>query len=155
MALVSAGEQGGTRVSDPTHPHPHPADVGERGGQLSAGQKQRIAIARALVRRPTVLILDEATSALDGDSDAMVSTEQWVGGGSGPAVHADGQLCVLQLQQWVRNGGDRTVLLITHQPRMLEKADRVVVLEHGTVAEMGTPAELRTRGGPYSRLLQH
>lgn len=47
------------------------------------------------------------------------------------------------------------MLLITHQPRMLEKADRIVVLEHGTVAEMGTPAELRTRGGPYSRLLQH
>ncbi|XP_021269137.1 antigen peptide transporter 2 [Numida meleagris] len=104
-------------------------DVGERGGQLSAGQKQRIAIARALVRRPTVLILDEATSALDGDGDAV-------------------------LQQWVRNGGDRTVLLITHQPRMLEKADRVVVLEQGTVAETGTPGELRTRGGPYSRLLQ-
>ena len=118
LGFISALEQGfGT-------------DVGERGGQLSAGQKQRIAIARALVRRPTILILDEATSALDGDSDAM-------------------------LQQWVRNGGDRTVLLITHQPRMLEKADRVVVLEHGTVAEMGTPAELRTRGGPYSRLLQH
>lgn len=118
LGFISALEQGfGT-------------DVGERGGQLSAGQKQRIAIARALVRRPTVLILDEATSALDGDSDAM-------------------------LQQWVRNGGDRTVLLITHQPRMLEKADRIVVLEHGTVAEMGTPAELRTRGGPYSRLLQH
>nr|WBF70100.1 transporter associated with antigen processing 2 [Gallus gallus]WBF70156.1 transporter associated with antigen processing 2 [Gallus gallus]BAG69357.1 transporter associated with antigen processing 2 [Gallus gallus] len=118
LGFISALEQGfGT-------------DVGERGGQLSAGQKQRIAIARALVRRPTVLILDEATSALDGDSDAM-------------------------LQQWVRNGGDRTVLLITHQPRMLEKADRVVVLEHGMVAEMGTPAELRTHGGPYSRLLQH
>lgn len=118
LGFISALEQGfGT-------------DVGERGGQLSAGQKQRIAIARALVRHPTVLILDEATSALDGDSDAM-------------------------LQQWVRNGGDRTVLLITHQPRMLEKADRIVVLEHGTVAEMGTPAELRTHGGPYSRLLQH
>lgn len=69
-------------------------------------------------------------------------------------MRADGQPCVLQLQQWVRNGGDQTVLLITHQPRMLEKADRVVVLEHGTVAEMGTPNELRTRGGPYSRLLQ-
>ncbi|OXB53042.1 hypothetical protein ASZ78_005756 [Callipepla squamata] len=104
-------------------------DVGERGGQLSAGQKQRIAIARALVRRPTVLILDEATSALDGDGDVM-------------------------LQQCMRNGGDRTVLLITHQPWMLEKADRVVVLENGTVAEMGTPTELGTRGGPYSRLLR-
>ncbi|XP_032061066.1 antigen peptide transporter 2 [Aythya fuligula] len=104
-------------------------DVGERGDQLSAGQKQRVAIARALVRCPTVLILDEATSALDGDGDVA-------------------------LQQWVQSGGDRTVLLITHHPRMLEKADRVVVLEHGTVAEMGTPAELAACGGPYSRLLQ-
>nr|QAU32519.1 TAP2 [Anas platyrhynchos] len=104
-------------------------DVGERGDQLSAGQKQRVAIARALVRCPTVLILDEATSALDGDGDVA-------------------------LQQWVQSGGDRTVLLITHHPRMLEKADRVVVLEHGTVAEMGTPAELVACGGPYSRLLQ-
>ncbi|NXI68973.1 TAP2 protein, partial [Anseranas semipalmata] len=104
-------------------------DVGERGEQLSAGQKQRIAIARALVRHPTVLILDEATSALDGDSDVA-------------------------LQQWVQNGADRTVLLITHKPRMLERADYVVVLERGTVAETGTPAELAARGGPYSRLLQ-
>ncbi|NXK49278.1 TAP2 protein, partial [Chauna torquata] len=104
-------------------------DVGERGEQLSAGQKQRVAIARALVRCPTVLILDEATSALDVDDD-------------------------MALQQWVQSGGNRTVLLITHHPRMLERADRVVVLEHGTVAETGTPAELRARGGPYSRLLQ-
>eukprot|EP00075_Anas_platyrhynchos_P036975 XP_027326228.1 antigen peptide transporter 2 isoform X1 [Anas platyrhynchos] len=104
-------------------------DVGERGDQLSAGQKQRVAIARALVRCPTVLILDEATSALDGDGDVA-------------------------LQQWVQSGGDRTVLLITHHPWMLEKADRIVVLEHGTVAEMGTPAELTACGGPYSRLLQ-
>lgn len=47
------------------------------------------------------------------------------------------------------------MLLISHQPQMLEKADHVVVLEHDTMAEMGTPTELRTRGGPYSRLLQH
>ncbi|PKU29070.1 antigen peptide transporter 2 [Limosa lapponica baueri] len=104
-------------------------DVGEKGGQLSAGEKQRIAIARALVRRPTVLILDEATSALDGEGEAA-------------------------LQQWVRSGGTRTVLLITHCPRMLEAADRVVVLERGAVVEMGTPAQLRSRHGPYSRLLQ-
>ncbi|XP_072703971.1 antigen peptide transporter 2 isoform X3 [Ciconia boyciana] len=104
-------------------------DVGEKGGQLSAGEKQRIAIARALVRRPTILILDEATSALDGEGEVA-------------------------LQQWVRSGGARTVLLITHCPRMLEAADRVVVLERGTVVEMGTPAELRSCRGPYSRLLQ-
>ncbi|XP_075346708.1 antigen peptide transporter 2 isoform X2 [Mycteria americana] len=104
-------------------------DVGEKGGQLSAGEKQRIAIARALVRRPTVLILDEATSALDGEGEVA-------------------------LQQWVRSSGARTVLLITHCPRMLEAADRVVVLERGTVVEMGTPAELRSCRGPYSRLLQ-
>nr|BAW18924.1 transporter associated with antigen processing 2 [Ciconia boyciana] len=104
-------------------------DVGEKGGQLSAGEKQRIAIARALVRRPTILILDEATSALDGEGEVA-------------------------LQLWVRSGGARTVLLITHCPRMLEAADRVVVLERGTVVEMGTPAELRSCRGPYSRLLQ-
>ncbi|XP_075594578.1 antigen peptide transporter 2 [Balearica regulorum gibbericeps] len=104
-------------------------DVGERGGQLSAGEKQRIAIARALVRRPTILILDEATSALDVEGKAV-------------------------LQQWVQGGEARTVLLITHCPRMLELADRVVVLERGTVVEMGTPAELRSRHGLYSRLLQ-
>ncbi|NXN28610.1 TAP2 protein, partial [Nycticryphes semicollaris] len=105
------------------------ADVGEKGGQLSAGEKQRIAIARALVRQPTVLILDEATSALDGEGEAA-------------------------LQQWVRSGGTRTVLHITHSPRMLEAADRIVVLERGAVVEMGTPAQLRSHHGPYSRLLQ-
>ncbi|NXT74840.1 TAP2 protein, partial [Zapornia atra] len=100
-------------------------DVGEKGGQLSAREKQRIAIARALVRRPTVLILDEATSALDGE-----------------------------VEQWVQSGGAQTVLLITHCPRMLEVADRVIVLERGAVVERGTPAELRRQNGPYSRLLQ-
>ncbi|XP_074990696.1 antigen peptide transporter 2 [Calonectris borealis] len=104
-------------------------DVGEKGGQLSAGEKQRIAIARALVRQPTVLILDEATSALDGEGEVA-------------------------LQQWVRSRGARTVLLITHCPRMLGAADRVVVLERGAVVEMGTPAELRSRRGPYRHLLQ-
>ncbi|XP_074786730.1 antigen peptide transporter 2 isoform X1 [Athene noctua] len=103
-------------------------DVGEKGGQLSVGEKQRIAIARALVRRPTVLILDEATGALEGQGEAV---------------------------QRVRSWGVRTVLLITHCPRTLEAADRVVVLERGTVVETGTPAELRGRRGPYSRLLQH
>ncbi|NXK15561.1 TAP2 protein, partial [Herpetotheres cachinnans] len=142
LAFISAMDQGfdtgecrGAGGWAPRHPSPAhpsafcPADVGEKGGQLSAGEKQRIAIARALVRRPTVLILDEATSALDGQGEVAP-------------------------QQWAQSGGARTVLLITHCPRMLEAADRVVVLEHGTVVETGTPAELRSHQGPYSRLLQ-
>ncbi|KAK1207980.1 TAP2 protein, partial [Pygoscelis papua] len=126
------GAGGGRTPRHPGPAHPpafRPADVGEKGGQLSAGEKQRIAIARALVRRPTVLILDEATSALDGEGEAA-------------------------LQQWVQSGWAQTVLLITHCPRMLKAADCVVVLERGTVVETGTPAELRSRRGPYSHLLQ-
>ncbi|XP_061875875.1 antigen peptide transporter 2-like [Colius striatus] len=103
--------------------------VGDGGGQLSAGQKQRIAIARALLRRPAVLILDEATSALDG--------EGW-----------------LLPQQWVRSGRTRTVLLISHCPRALRAAQRVLVLAGGELVEMGTPAELQSHHGPYSHLLQ-
>ncbi|CAM9109256.1 unnamed protein product [Bubo scandiacus] len=109
-------------------------DVGEKGGQLSVGEKQRIAIARALVRRPTVLILDEATSALEGEGEALGFR--------------------YLPQQRVRSWGVRTVLLITHCLRTLEAADRVVMLERGAVVETGTPAELRGRRGPYSRLLQ-
>lgn len=73
----------------------------------------------------------------------------------GPTAGADRCRHLPQLQQWVQTGGVQTVLLITHCPRVLEAADRVVVLERGAVVETGTPAELRSRHGPYSRLLQH
>nr|XP_032630899.1 antigen peptide transporter 2-like isoform X2 [Chelonoidis abingdonii] len=104
-------------------------EVGEKGGQLSAGQKQRIAIARALIRQPAVLILDEATSALDAESECAI-------------------------RQSVLSQGPRTVLVIAHRMQTVENADRIVVLEGGTVAEEGTHAELMGRKGPYYRLVQ-
>nr|XP_023969206.2 antigen peptide transporter 1 isoform X2 [Chrysemys picta bellii] len=104
-------------------------DVGEKGGQLSAGQKQRIAIARALIRQPAVLILDEATSALDVESECAI-------------------------RQSVLSRGRRTVLVIAHRMQTVENADRIVVLEGGAVAEEGTHTELMGRKGPYYRLVQ-
>ncbi|NXM41056.1 TAP2 protein, partial [Gymnorhina tibicen] len=100
-------------------------EVGEHGGQLAAGERRRVALARALLRRPAVLILDEALD--DGDEGAA--------------------------QRWVRTGLARTVVVVSHRPRVLDAADRLVVLERGVVVETGTPAELRERCGAYSRLL--
>ncbi|NWT61590.1 TAP2 protein, partial [Erythrocercus mccallii] len=100
-------------------------EVGERGGRLAAGERRCVALARALLRRPAVLILDEALD--DGDEGAA--------------------------QRWLRTGLARTVLVVSHRPRVLDAADRLVVLERGAVVETGTPAELRERRGAYSRLL--
>ncbi|XP_039944751.1 antigen peptide transporter 2-like isoform X2 [Hirundo rustica] len=100
-------------------------EVGERGGRLAAGERRRVALARALLRRPAVLILDESLD--DGDEGAA--------------------------QRWLRTGLARTVLVVSHRPRVLDVADRLVVLDHGAVVETGTPAELRERCGVYSRLL--
>ncbi|XP_059571274.1 antigen peptide transporter 2 [Alligator mississippiensis] len=104
-------------------------EVGEKGGQLSVGQKQRIAIARALIRQPRVLILDEATSALDVESEAAVRAA-------------------------LLSGGTHTVLVIAHHMASVEGADHIVVLEGGAVAEQGTHTELMARRGPYYSLVQ-
>uniref|UniRef100_A0ABM5FDC5 Antigen peptide transporter 2-like n=1 Tax=Pogona vitticeps TaxID=103695 RepID=A0ABM5FDC5_9SAUR len=105
------------------------ADVGEKGGQLSVGQKQRLAISRALIRNPKVLVLDEATSALDVESEAAI-------------------------QRSVLNRQARAVLVIAHRMQTVENAHKIVVLEGGEVVEEGSHPELMGRRGTYYRLVQ-
>jgi subfamily B ATP-binding cassette protein MsbA len=102
--------------------------VGERGVKLSGGQRQRIAIARAILKDAPVLILDEATSALDSESERHV------------------QAALETLMQ------GRTTLVIAHRLSTIEKADRIVVLQKGEIAEIGSHAELLARNGIYAQL---
>lgn len=105
--------------------------LGERGTGISGGQKQRLAIARALYREPEILILDEATSALDTISERYVQRT---------------------LQQ-LRNAG-KTIVLIAHRLSTVMHADRIVVLESGKLIEEGTHEQLLHLGGTYSTLWQ-
>ena len=102
--------------------------LGERGLRLSGGQRQRIAIARAMLKNPPLLLLDEATSALDAESERMVQAA---------------------LESAMR---DRTTLVIAHRLATVQKADLIVVLDHGQLIEQGTHAELVARGGVYAGL---
>ncbi|WP_136683215.1 ABC transporter ATP-binding protein [Falsirhodobacter xinxiangensis] len=102
--------------------------VGERGVMLSGGQKQRVAIARAFLKNPPILILDEATSALDTETEREIQA----------ALDA---LAV-----------GRTTLIIAHRLATIRHADRIVVMEEGRVAEIGTHSQLEASGGRYSRL---
>lgn len=102
--------------------------VGERGMKLSGGERQRLSIARAILKNPPILILDEATSALDAESEQLVQT----------AIE--------------RLMAHRTVIMIAHRLATVRKADRIVVLNQGSIIEQGTHDQLVSQEGAYSRL---
>lgn len=111
--ILRASQLSGTHDFMRTHPQGYALHVGERGGTLSGGQRQSISIARALVRDPKILVMDEPTSSMDSQSEALL---------------------VQRMKTFLN---DRTLLLITHRPSLLDLVDRIVVMDDGRVVADG------------------
>lgn len=103
--------------------------IGENGETLSGGERQRISIARALLKDAPIVLLDEATASLDVENEIKIQAG---------------------ISELVRN---KTVLIIAHRMRTVANADKIVVLENGSVAEMGTPEELKKKNGIFARMV--
>ena len=111
-------------------PEGYDTKVGERGVKLSGGQKQRVAIARVFIKNPPILILDEATSALDLESEHLIQEA---------------------IEKLAKN---RTTFIIAHRLSTITHADRIVLIEHGEIVEIGTHDELMKKQGHYYQLFQ-
>jgi ATP-binding cassette subfamily B protein len=111
-------------------PEEYETMVGERGSRLSVGERQRVTIARALIKDPPIIVLDEATSSLDAESEAL--------------VHA-------ALERLMK---DRTTFVIAHRLATVVHADRIIVLKDGKICETGTHSQLYALGGYYHSLVR-
>ena len=103
--------------------------IGENGESLSGGERQRISIARALLKDAPVILLDEATASLDVENETLIQAG---------------------ISELIKN---KTVVIIAHRMRTVANADKIVVLENGSVAEMGTPEELKKKNGIFARMV--
>ena len=126
--IIAAAKQANAHVFIEKFPEQYETIVGERGIKLSGGQRQRVAIARAILKDPAILILDEATSSLDSESEQLV------------------QEALDNLMQ------GRTSFVIAHRLSTIRNADKIVVIDKGTVNESGTHAELMAHNGLYRKL---
>lgn len=103
--------------------------IGENGSELSGGERQRISIARAFLKDAPIILMDEATASLDVDNESVIQES---------------------ISKLIRN---KTVLIIAHRMRTVDKADKIVVLKDGVVAEQGSPAELKARDSIYKHMM--
>ena len=109
-------------------PQGYDTEIGENGYTLSGGERQRLSIARALLKDAPIILLDEATAALDPENETLIQ-------------HAISTL--------IQN---KTVIVIAHRLRTVENADKIIVLNKGTIAETGTHAELMAKDGIYRQM---
>ena len=131
VVLFNASIMDNIRIGkrDATDEQGYQTIIGENGETLSGGERQRISIARALLKDAPIVLLDEATASLDVENETKIQAG---------------------ISELVRN---KTVLIIAHRMRTVANADKIVVLENGSVAEMGTPEELKKKNGIFARMV--